>query len=228
MKTCDKKLYATGRLETTIYPFYISKLAACIREQQPGEVSSSIQKHLDVIHLFLIRQPLSLLEVKLSPKPKTQDLASVIDFLMHKANGGRCGSQIPPVDVIFTIPSVHKMSISCYYDAENRRILLFRFTSNWMRCCCCYRGVYVPGAPYYEDSAVYQTQHVMQPGQQQIVSPLTMATNGHIMNDMMSPNAMLNNDALSPSGTPTRGSKARPSQPPPAPPSATNSSSRYF
>lgn len=90
-----------------------------------------------------------------------------------------------------------------------------------------YRGMYIAaGDSYYGETTVYQQQPIMQSGQQQISSTM-MTTNGHIMNDVMSPHSMLNQDALSPSGTPTRGSKTnsvRPSQPPPAPPSATNSS----
>lgn len=86
------------------------------------------------------------------------------------------------------------------------------------------RGNYVPGM-CYDETTLYQ-QHIMQ-AQQQVLSP--SVTNGHVITGMMSP-GMLNNEMLSPSGTPTRGSKSnsvRPSQPPPAPPSATNSSSRY-
>lgn len=87
------------------------------------------------------------------------------------------------------------------------------------------------GIQYYDESSIYQQQHMIQ-GQQHISSPVLMNStqNGPIMSDMVSPNAMLNSEMLSPGGTPSRGSKMRPSQPPPAPPSATNSSSRsvYF
>lgn len=89
-----------------------------------------------------------------------------------------------------------------------------------------HRGNYVSGMACYDETSHYHQQHMLAQSQQQILSP--SATNGHIVSgSMMSPTSMLNNDALSPSGTPTRGTKVRPSQPPPAPPSATNSSSRY-
>ncbi|KAK7575555.1 hypothetical protein V9T40_011841 [Parthenolecanium corni] len=93
------------------------------------------------------------------------------------------------------------------------------------------RTIYSPGPNsdiYYRNNyqpPIYDEYHqIMSQNAQQMLPNIA---NGHIVPGTMSPISMLNNEALSPSGTPTRGSKVgmRPSQPPPAPPSATNSSS---
>lgn len=95
---------------------------------------------------------------------------------------------------------------------------LFLVTMTLIYVLFSYRNNYQP--PIYDEYHQIMSQNAQQ--------MLPNIANGHIVPGTMSPISMLNNEALSPSGTPTRGSKVgmRPSQPPPAPPSATNSSSR--